>query len=261
GTRWDGHMRIRLSAGRARAGRVRGCHGPGGGGSGGHGPGGGAGGGRARPGCRSDDCGRCAAFRPWRAGWWCGPVTLVLVVILAGSVPTAAGLLAPAAARGGAEAQVAPIVASDSVGAPSVTGYSWPVGSGADQPQVRRAFDPPAQPWLAGHRGVDLAASAGAPVQAAGSGQVVFAGMVAGRPVVSVQHDSGLRSTYEPVQPIVAAGDVVAAGDRLGTLAAEARHCPQPCLHWGARTSEQHYIDPLLLVAAQVVVRLYPLPP
>lgn len=193
--------------------------------------------------------------------WWCGLATLVLVVILAGSVPTAAGLLAPAAARGSAGTQVAPMVAADSVGASSVIGYSWPVGSGADQPQVRRAFDPPAQPWLAGHRGVDLAASAGAPVRAAGSGQVVFAGMVAGRPVISVQHDSGLRTTYEPVHPVVAAGDVVTAGDRIGTLAAEGSHCPQPCLHWGARTSEQHYIDPLLLVAEQVVVRLYPVPP
>src|SRR5699024_7883980 len=120
-TRWNGHMRIPWSAAKARAGHVRGGCGAGGACSGGCGPDGGAGGGRAWSGYRPDDCGRRAAFRPWRVGWWwCGLATLVLVVILAGSVPTAAGLLAPAAARGSAGTQVAPMVAADSVGASSV---------------------------------------------------------------------------------------------------------------------------------------------
>jgi murein DD-endopeptidase MepM/ murein hydrolase activator NlpD len=60
-------------------------------------------------------------------------------------------------------------------------------------------------PFGPGHRGVDLAAVAGAPVLAAGAGTVVFAGTVAGRGVVSVDHSGGLRTTYEPVLPTVTA--------------------------------------------------------
>ena len=35
-------------------------------------------------------------------------------------------------------------------------GWSWPL---SPRPAVLRAFDPPARPWLSGHRGVDLRAS------------------------------------------------------------------------------------------------------
>lgn len=181
------------------------------------------------------------------------------MVVFVAAVPTA-GILAPASALSGGGTRAETMTAPSPRAVASPGGYTWPVGSGGEPPPVRHAFDPPAEPWLAGHRGVDLAAAAGAPVRAAGSGEVVFAGMVAGRPVVSVQHSSGLRTTYEPVQATVAAGDVVAAGDQLGTLAAEGSHCRQACLHWGARTSERHYIDPLLLVAPDVVIRLYPVP-
>jgi hypothetical protein len=69
-----------------------------------------------------------------------------------------------------------------------------------------RRFDPPPRPWLPGHRGVDLAADPGAPVYAAGPGVVRFAGEVAGRGVVSVDHAGGLRTTYEPVTPAVTEG-------------------------------------------------------
>ena len=50
-----------------------------------------------------------------------------------------------------------------------------------------RPFDPPPQPWLAGHRGVDLAGEPGAAVVSAAAGTVIFAGVVAGRGVVSVR--------------------------------------------------------------------------
>ena len=41
---------------------------------------------------------------------------------------------------------------------------------------VVRPFDPPAQRWLPGHRGVDLRTTVGARVRAAGAGRVAFAG-------------------------------------------------------------------------------------
>jgi murein DD-endopeptidase MepM/ murein hydrolase activator NlpD len=112
---------------------------------------------------------------------------------------------------------------------------------------VARAFDPPPGPYAAGHRGVDLGGVAGSTVLAAGDGVVVFAGMVAGRPVVSIDHADGLRTTYEPVDPSVGAGQAVARGSPIGTLLGGHAGCPAgACLHWGLRRGET-YLDPLLL--------------
>jgi murein DD-endopeptidase MepM/ murein hydrolase activator NlpD len=123
---------------------------------------------------------------------------------------------------------------------------------------VTRPFDPPPDRFGAGHRGVDLAGAPGAPVLAAGDGTVVFAGMVAGRPVVSVDHAGGLRTTYEPVDAAVGAGQPVARGAVLGTLAAGHAGCPAAaCLHWGLRRGEV-YLDPLSLLAP-TEVRLLPM--
>ncbi|MFM2437837.1 MAG: hypothetical protein RLZ55_648 [Actinomycetota bacterium] len=113
--------------------------------------------------------------------------------------------------------------------------------------RVVAGFDPPAQRWQSGHRGVDLAAAEGAPVRAAGAGRVVFAGTVVDRGVVTIDH-GGLRTTYEPIAPTVAVGQPVAAGDVIGSVAAGA-HCSQRCLHWGALLDEQ-YIDPMALLTS-----------
>ncbi|MGY1823652.1 M23 family metallopeptidase [Geodermatophilus sp. SYSU D00079] len=123
---------------------------------------------------------------------------------------------------------------------------------------VTRPFDPPPDRYGAGHRGVDLAGSPGASVLAAGDGVVVFAGMVAGRPVVSVDHPGGLRTTYEPVTPGVGAGQVVTRGSPIGTLADGHDGCPvAACLHWGLRRGET-YLDPLTLLRPPEV-RLLPM--
>lgn len=133
--------------------------------------------------------------------------------------------------------------------------FRWPLPG---EPRVTRRFDPPPEPWLPGHRGVDLAAGPGSPVLAAGSGRVSFAGSVAGRGVVSVTHTDGLRTTYEPVTPSVSSGATVAPGDAIGALAPGHPGCPAAaCLHWGARRGET-YLDPLLLLGLGRV-RLKPL--
>jgi murein DD-endopeptidase MepM/ murein hydrolase activator NlpD len=78
---------------------------------------------------------------------------------------------------------------------------------------------------------------------------VVFAGMVAGRPVVSIDHADGLRTTYEPVDPSVAAGQAVARGSPIGTLQIGHPGFPvQACLHWGLRRGET-YLDPMILLS------------
>lgn len=131
--------------------------------------------------------------------------------------------------------------------APVRSGFRWPLDG---VPRVVRRFDPPPEPWQRGHRGVDLAAPSGATVRAAGPGVVLFAGMVAGRPVVSVSHGDGLRTTYEPVRPAVVADEVVSAGTPLGVLLPGHSGCAyggSACLHWGLRRGSE-YLDPLLLL-------------
>lgn len=138
---------------------------------------------------------------------------------------------------------------------PTVTRWRAPL---AGPPTVSRPFLAPAAPYGPGHRGVDLAGGPGVPVLAAGDGVVVFAGMVAGRPVVSVAHPAGLRTTYEPVAPSVGAGQPVARGSPLGTLVTGHADClAAACLHWGLRRGEA-YLDPVLLLRPSGV-RLLPL--
>jgi murein DD-endopeptidase MepM/ murein hydrolase activator NlpD len=134
--------------------------------------------------------------------------------------------------------------------------YAWPL---LPAPAVVAPFRAPPHPYGPGHRGVDLAGAPGQPVLAARAGTVVFAGPVAGRPLVSVQHDDGLRTTYEPVQPSVAAGDVLAAGAVLGLLQPGHAGCPVACLHWGLRRDRTDHLDPLVLLRP-ARVRLLPVP-
>ncbi len=135
----------------------------------------------------------------------------------------------------------------------------WPL---RPRPAVLRPFDAPSPNWNRGHRGVDLAGSPGQVVHAAAAGTVVFAGMLADRPVVSIAHPGGLRTSYEPVQPGVRAGQLVAAGSVLGELVVGHPGCgAQACLHWGAMwgsASRADYVDPLGLVVT-TPVRLKPL--
>lgn len=134
----------------------------------------------------------------------------------------------------------------------------WPV----QPPAVTRGFDAPAPDWQRGHRGVDLAGAPGQPVYAAGPGIVVFAGVLAGRPVVSIEHDGGLRTSYEPVEPVVRTGQRVDTTTAVGRLSAGHPGCPvAACLHWGAMwgpAQRARYVDPTGLLAG-TPVRLKPL--
>ncbi len=134
-------------------------------------------------------------------------------------------------------------------------GLQWPLRPSA---MVTRGFDAPSPNWTRGHRGVDLAGSTGQTVFASAGGTVVFAGELAGRPLVSVQHPGGLRTSYEPVRPAVRAGQRVQAGAALGVLLDGHAGCPvRACLHWGAMwgpASRAAYVDPLGLLASTPIV-------
>ena len=123
-----------------------------------------------------------------------------------------------------------------------------------------RLFDAPSPNWNRGHRGVDLAGAPGQDVYAAAAGTVVFAGLLVDRPVVSIAHPGGLRTSYEPVQPVVRTGQRVSAGTVLGELVTGHPGCGA-CLHWGAMwgpAARADYVDPLGLVVT-TPIRLKPL--
>ncbi|MGI5378514.1 M23 family metallopeptidase [Streptomyces sp. CA-251387] len=166
---------------------------------------------------------------------------LVLLLLL-----TAAALLTPAPRLTPTATSVAAAPAPDPT-VPTV-GRAWPVGS---RPPVLRGWEPPATPYGRGHRGVDLAAPAGAAVRAVAAGRVSFAGRVAGKGVVSVElpgtGNPPLRTTYEPVRASVKKGDEVEAGEVVGTVEATGSHCTAACVHWGLRRGES-YVDPLSLL-------------
>ncbi|WP_218040228.1 murein hydrolase activator EnvC [Actinomadura sp. WMMB 499] len=138
-------------------------------------------------------------------------------------------------------------------GAPGADAWRWPLGPPA--PQVLRGFSPPASPWGAGHRGVDLTARPGQPVRAAGPGRVSFADRLAGRGIVAITHGR-LRTTYLPVRPSVRVGVRVAAGTVIGRVEPGRSHCRTTCLHWGLRSGDT-YLNPIDLVRRQI--RLLPL--
>lgn len=167
----------------------------------------------------------------------------------------------------------APVAFPAPVVAPAGTAAAAPVV--ADTTWVRpvpgplvRPFDPPARRWSAGHHGVDLAASAGETVHAPAPGTVVFAGAVAGKPVVVVAHPGGLRSTFEPAAATVRVGTHVGGGDPVARRAggdgdggAGAGHCgARRCLHWGVLRGDA-YLDPMTFLGEDAPIVLLPVRP
>jgi len=131
--------------------------------------------------------------------------------------------------------------------------WTWPL---QPEPDVVAYFDPPASPYGPGHLGVDLLGYPGQSVRATAAGTVSFAGQVAGKPVVVVDHGRE-RSTYEPVVAGVRRGDQVRSGQPIGTLVLTAGHClPGACLHVGRKIGDT-YLDPLELLGGGPV-RLLP---
>lgn len=179
------------------------------------------------------------------------------------TVAACVGLVALAALLG---ALVAPAVATAARGAHggvdnAVTAvlprWTSPV---ADPPTVVRGFDPPDVPWAAGHRGVDLASSAGQEIRAPADGSVSFVGTVVDRGVLTVTHSDGLRSSFEPVSSDLSPGDLVRQGDVVARLDGTPGHCaPLACVHWGVREGDE-YRDPMALLRGGPVV-LLPLSP
>lgn len=174
-------------------------------------------------------------------------LALLAVVLLAFS-PVGAAVAGPAGSA--AEPPAPPVVVPRGV-------WDWPL---IPRPAVLRAFDPPPRPWLNGHRGVDLrAAHDGALILAPAAGTVSFVGIVVDRPVITIDHGNGLKSSFEPAGSRLLRGATVVKGDLLGWV--EAGHCGRdPCIHWGVRRGAE-YLNPLAFVLDLRPSVLLPLDP
>jgi len=119
-------------------------------------------------------------------------------------------------------------------------GWVWPV----DEVQLVRRFEAPAHAYGPGHRGIDLGSAD--VVRAPADGHVAFAGLVAGRPIVTIDHGDGLVTTLEPVSTELAAGDAVARGSPVGVVSTPG-HVGPGTVHFGVRR-DGAYINPLRLL-------------
>lgn len=122
----------------------------------------------------------------------------------------------------------------------------WPVIS----PHVTSAFDRPEQPWLPGHRGVDLQATTNDTILAPDDGIISFAGTVAGKSVVSINHGN-ITSTFEPATTHLKAGAPVTRGQHIAQINGGSDHCGNTCLHWGVKQGTDTYLDPETLTTPQ----------
>lgn len=170
--------------------------------------------------------------------------SFLLVAILVLTTGTASARTAdavPSAVAGGADDE-------------PTAGWEWPL-----EPPVRltEPFRAPPTPYAAGHRGIDLAAPPGTLVRAAADGVVAFAGPVAGRGVLSIDHGDGVVSAIEPVAASVAVGDPVTAGSRVA-VTTEGGHCDGRCVHFGVRVHGE-YVSPLLFLGGLPRAVLLPL--
>lgn len=161
----------------------------------------------------------------------------VLVLAVAGAVLA----ISPPAARALGLGPDASASATSTTPAPEQ--WVWPAPAPI---RVVSPFRAPPTPYTSGHRGIDLEVAPGAALVAAEGGTVSFAGMVAGRGVVAIDHGDGVVSAIEPVSPIVEEGAVVVPGEPIGT-ASQGGHCDGGCVHFGVRVDGE-YVSPFLFL-------------
>ncbi|MFC5369860.1 M23 family metallopeptidase [Arcanobacterium bovis] len=127
--------------------------------------------------------------------------------------------------------------------------YSCPLSNGCT---VVRPFQIGEHDWESAHRGVDLKVASDLTVYAPDDGIVSFVGEINFRPVLSITHESGIRTTYEPVYSELPVGTEVKRSDPIGSVLIG--HCSMRiCLHWGAKTAANAYINPIFLLEPQVI--------
>jgi murein DD-endopeptidase MepM/ murein hydrolase activator NlpD len=120
--------------------------------------------------------------------------------------------------------------------------WAWP----AAEHRVVGAYVAPPHEYGPGHRGIDLDLRGDSRVSAPADGVVAFAGQVAGRGVLTLDHGDGLVTTLEPVVSLLAPGDAVRRGQLVAALDSGG-HSGEGTLHFGVRRYGA-YLNPLLLL-------------
>ena len=142
-----------------------------------------------------------------------------------------------------------PVLLALQVGVQPALAWTWPV----DGP-VLKEFSLGDDPYAAGHhRGVDIAAPAGAPVRAPAAGTVSFAGTVpGGGRAVTIRTADGYAVTLLHLGALgVARSATVGEGDAVGSVGPSgvAEHA-EPYVHLGVRLAADPngYVNPLSLL-------------
>lgn len=145
---------------------------------------------------------------------------------------------------------LAPSVSDAAVAGELSHSWMWPV----DAPHlVVREYQAPLTEYGRGHRGLDIAVADGDPVRSPATGHVLFAGEVAGLPVLTIDHGNDVVSTLQPVRTSISVGKPVASGEVVGVIEFpavawdDAHVCS--CLHIGARYLGD-YVSPRVLLGS-----------
>ena len=130
-----------------------------------------------------------------------------------------------------------------------------------NEPILVNEFRQPSADWSAGHRGVDYLVNDGEPVFASHAGVISFSGAVVNRSVLSIRHENGLTSTFEPVCGIATTETRVETGELVGKVCSSSEyqsHCGlRLCLHLSLR-SPNGYLSPLVKLGGLSPSRLKP---
>lgn len=136
------------------------------------------------------------------------------------------------------------ILAGSSTGAPLAGGqFMWPANG-----PLTSGFGMRVHPIFGDtrmHTGIDIGASYGSSVFAAGAGSVVYTGTLGGYGnVVVIDHGGGLGTTYNHLSAFsVSEGSTVAAGDPVGAVGCTG-YCTGPHLHFEVRVNGNP-VDPM----------------
>ncbi|WP_281974267.1 murein hydrolase activator EnvC family protein [Microbacterium terricola] len=121
-------------------------------------------------------------------------------------------------------------------------GWRWPV----EHVVVTHEYQAPAHAYGPGHRGIDLRLDDERMLRAPADGVIAFAGQVAGRGVVTIDHGDGLVTTLEPAVTVLGVGSPVARGDVVAEPGLGGHAAPGD-VHFGVRRDGE-YVNPRMLL-------------
>lgn len=150
-------------------------------------------------------------------------------------------VLGPGGSAHGVVASASPVAQAWQIG----DEWGWPV---LGHRVVAESYRAPAQPWLSGHRGIDIAVIGPVRpvlVRAPADGVVAFVGTVVDRELITISHAGNLVTTLEPVHSELSPGTTVTGGEVVGVVSTGG-HTPHGLLHFGVRWHGE-YINPMQL--------------